>query len=60
MSKEPARGRPPLPKGAVASSQIQLRVSPTRKASYVRTASSQGKTLAAWMMEICDKAVSAK
>lgn len=56
MKNEPTRGRPPLPKGAAATSQIQLRVQTKRKAAYVRTASKQGKTLAAWMLEACDKA----
>ena len=56
MSQEPARGRPPLPKGTAATSQIQLRVQTKRKSVYVRTASKQGKTLAAWMLEACDNA----
>lgn len=56
MNEEPTRGRPPLPKGTAATSQIQLRVQTKRKAAYVRTASNKGKTLAAWMLEACDKA----
>jgi hypothetical protein len=56
MNQEPTRGRPPLPQGVAATSQIQLRVTTTRKAAYVRTASKQGKTLAAWIFEHCDKA----
>jgi hypothetical protein len=56
MKEEPTRGRPPLPKGAAASSQIQLRVTGKRKASYVRKASKEEKTLAAWIFEHCDKA----
>lgn len=53
-SEQPSRGRPPLPKGEGATSQIQLRVTPKRKAAYVRAAN--GKTLAAWCFENLDKA----
>lgn len=56
MNQKPTRGRPPLPKETAATSQIQLRVQAKRKAAYRRTASKQGKTLAAWMLEACDKA----
>lgn len=38
-----------------ASSQIQLRVKPRRKSSYVRAANRQNLTLAAWMFKVCDK-----
>jgi hypothetical protein len=54
--QSPTRGRPPLPQGAAASSQIQLRVTTKRKSAYVRKASKEGKTLAAWIFEQCDKA----
>jgi len=55
-NQEPTRGRPPLPEGAAATSQIQLRVHTQRKAAYVRTASAQGKTLAEWCFEHLDAA----
>ncbi len=57
-NQEPTRGRPPLPEGVAATSQIQLRVQTQRKAAYVRAANSQGKTLAAWILEACDKEAS--
>lgn len=49
------RGRPPLPKGEGATSQIQLRVQTKRKAAYVRAANKKRATLAAWMFETCDR-----
>ena len=55
-AQEPTRGRPPLPKGAAATSQIQLRVQTKRKAAYVRTASKQGLTLAEWCFVHLDAA----
>jgi hypothetical protein len=56
MKNEPTRGRPPLPIGAAATSQIQLRVQTHRKAAYVRAANKKGLTLAAWCFEHLDKA----
>lgn len=50
------RGRPPLPNGEGATSQIQLRVQTKRKAAYVRAANKKRTTLAAWMFETCDAA----
>lgn len=50
----PKPGRPPLPPGEGADSQIQLRVTRKRKAAYVRAA--HGKTLAAWCFEYLDAA----
>ena len=54
MGKEPTRGRPPLPKGTAATSQIQLRVQTKRKAAYVRAA--KGMTLAEWCFKHLDAA----
>lgn len=48
-------GRPPLPKGQAADSQIQLRVTRKRKGAYVRAASKKKQTLAAWCFEALDK-----
>ncbi len=48
-------GRPPLPKGQAAESQIQLRVTHKRKGAYVRAASRKKQTLAAWCFEALDK-----
>jgi predicted HicB family RNase H-like nuclease len=56
MKNESTRGRPSLPEGAAATSQIQLRVQTSRKAAYVRMASKQGKTLAEWCFEHLDAA----
>ena len=56
MNQEPTRGRPPLPKGTAASSQIQLRVQTKRKAAYVRAANKKGQTLAEWCFEHLDAA----
>jgi hypothetical protein len=53
-NEEPTRGRPPLPKGAAATSQIQLRVQTKRKAAYVRAA--KGQTLAEWCFKHLDAA----
>lgn len=50
----PRRGRPELPEGQRADSQIQLRVTRERKAAYVRAA--KGATLAAWCFANLDKA----
>ena len=41
-------GRPDLPEGQGATSQIQFRVTPAQKAAYVRAANRAGLTLAAW------------
>ncbi len=54
MKQEPTRGRPPLPKGTAATSQIQLRVQTKRKAAYVRAA--KGMTLAEWCFKHLDAA----
>ena len=48
MSKKPKRGRPLLPKGAAATSQIQLRAQAKRKAAYERAAKKNGQTLTEW------------
>lgn len=56
MNEEPTRGRPPLPKGTAATSQIQLRVQTTRKAAYVRAANKKGQTLAEWCFDHLDAA----
>lgn len=53
-NQEPTRGRPPLPKGTAATSQIQLRVQTKRKAAYVRAA--KGMTLAEWCFKHLDAA----
>lgn len=45
-----------MPPGEGAESHIHLRVTRERKAAYVRQASSEGKTLAAWCFEHLDKA----
>jgi hypothetical protein len=54
MNQEPTRGRPPLPKGTAATSQIQLRVQMKRKAAYVRAA--KGMPLAEWCFKHLDAA----
>jgi len=56
LNSEPTRGRPPLPKGTAASSQIQLRVQAKRKAAYVRAANKKGQTLAEWCFDHLDAA----
>lgn len=56
MRQEPTRGRPPLPKGTAATSQIQLRVQTKRKAAYVRAANKKGLTLAEWCFTHLDAA----
>jgi hypothetical protein len=48
-------GRPPLPDGERADSQIQLRVTRKRKAAYVRAAGQKNQTLAAWCFESLDR-----
>jgi hypothetical protein len=48
-------GRPPLPDGERADSQIQLRVTRKRKGAYVRAANKQKQTLAAWCFKALDK-----
>ena len=48
-------GRPPLPHGEAADSQIQLRVTRKRKSAYVRAANKKKQTLAAWCFEALDK-----
>lgn len=48
-------GRPPLPAGESADSQIQLRVTRARKAAYVRAANKREQTLAGWMFATCDR-----
>jgi len=50
-----AMGRPPLPKGHAADSQIQLRVTRTRKAAYVKAALRKKQTLAAWCFQALDR-----
>jgi hypothetical protein len=57
-NNEPTRGRPPLPKGTAATSQIQLRVQTKRKAAYVRAANKNGQTLAEWCFKHLDAASS--
>jgi hypothetical protein len=56
MPNDPTRGRPPLPKGTAATSQIQLRVQTKRKAAYVRAANKKGQTLAEWCFDHLDAA----
>ena len=56
MNQEPTRGRPPHPKGAAATSQIQLMVQTKRKAAYVRAANKNGQTLAEWCFDHLDAA----
>lgn len=56
MNKQPTRGRPPLPEGIAATSQIQLRVQTCRKAAYVRAANKKKQSLAAWCFEQLDAA----
>ena len=46
----------PAPEPEKATSEIVLRVTPTRKADYVRAANREGETLAAWMFRVCDEA----
>lgn len=48
-------GRPPLPDSERADSQIQLRVTRSRKGAYVFAASKRKQTLAAWCFEALDK-----
>jgi len=48
-------GRPPLPAGERADSQIQLRVTRKRKGAYVRAATKKKQTLAAWCFEALDR-----
>lgn len=55
MKPETKIGRPPLPASERADSQIQLRVTRKRKASYVRAASKRKQTLAAWCFEALDR-----
>jgi hypothetical protein len=55
-NQESTRGRPPLPEGTAATSQIQLRVQTKRKAAYVRSANKKGQTLAEWCFEHLDAA----
>lgn len=55
MTKQTVIGRPPLPASERADSQIQLRVTRKRKGAYVRSASKNKQTLAAWCFEALDK-----
>jgi hypothetical protein len=48
-------GRPLLPSGEAADSQIQLRVTRKRKSAYVGAANKKKQTLAAWCFEALDK-----
>lgn len=48
-------GRPPLPASERADAHIQLRVTRTRKATYVRAAVKNKQTLAAWCFEALDR-----
>ena len=56
MNQGPTRGRPPLPKGTAATSQIQFRVQTKRKAAYVSAANKKGQTLAEWCFDHLDAA----
>lgn len=49
------RGRPPRDSES-ATSHIHLRVTPDRKAGYVRAAQSAGESLSDWMTRQCDAA----
>jgi hypothetical protein len=55
MTKQATIGRPPLPDSERADSQIQMRVTRQRKAAYVRSASKNKQTLAAWCFEALDR-----
>jgi uncharacterized protein (DUF1778 family) len=45
----------PAPEPEKATSEIVLRVTPSRKARYVRAANKAGETLAGWMFRVCDR-----
>ncbi len=55
MNPKPKLGQPTNGDEA-AMAHIHLRVTLARKNRYVRTAQREGKTLAAWMTDTCDKA----
>lgn len=46
----------PLTRDTPASSHIHLRSTPEQKARYNNRARKDGKTLAAWIFDLCDKA----
>jgi len=52
---ESKMGRPPLPPGEAATSQIQLRVTRRRKSAYVRAANRKRQTLAGWCFAHLDR-----
>ena len=52
----PKLGRPPLPVGEGASSQLHVRVTRQQKAAYVRAAVAENKKLSEWVTEKLDKA----
>jgi len=54
--KPKTAGRPALPEGARASSQMQFRVSRKRKSAYVKAAQKNQQTLAAWSFAQLDAA----
>lgn len=56
MNEQARAGRPPLPPGERAESQIQLRVKRARKAAYVKFAQRQKKTLAQAIFDEMDRA----
>lgn len=49
-------GRPSLPDGKKASSQMQFRISQKRKSTYVKAAQKKQMTLAAWSFAQLDAA----
>jgi len=53
---QPLPGRPLKPV-ETATGQIHLRVPMARKNLYVHAARRSGRPLAAWMIEVCDRAV---
>jgi hypothetical protein len=48
-------GRPPTD-GASATAHVHLRVTPSRKSTWVRTAQKKGQNLSDWMTDACDLA----
>ena len=52
----PKLGRPPLPVGEGASSQLHVRVTRQQKAAYVRAAVAEKKKLSEWVTGQLDRA----
>ena len=53
----PLRGRPWPADHEPADSTIVLRVTQARKAAYVKSAQVHGKTLSAFVLDACDRAL---